>query len=85
VRSEDDLGDKWDHCLTDTSIKLAGGVGLGIVFSLLLFRRRMWPIVFGSGVGLGMGYANCEHNFRSQPPIRGKLKKVEPPTAHSAT
>jgi len=77
VRSEDELGNKWDHCLTDTSIKLASGLGLGIVFSVLFFKRRPWPVVFGTGVGLGMGYANCEHGFKRHSHCHAKLKKVE--------
>jgi len=77
VRSEDELGNKWDHCLADTSIKLGSGLGLGIVFSLLFFKRRAWPIVFGTGVGLGMGYTNCEHNLKRHSHCHGKLKKTE--------
>jgi len=75
--SEDDVGIKWDHCLADTSIKLATGFGLGAVFSLILFRRRKWPVLFGTGVGLGMGYANCEHEFRNKEVYHGKLRKIE--------
>ena len=96
VRSEDELGVKWDRCLADTGIKLLAGdvitdgdhgysdddlddhvesggacfddvdqniispihqyilsyLGLtvGSVFSLVLFKRRMWPITFGMGM-----------------------------------
>jgi len=77
VRSEDELGSKWDHCLADTSVKLASGLGLGIVFSVLFFKRRPWPVIFGTGVGLGMGYANCEHAFKTNSHCHRKLKKVE--------
>jgi inner membrane organizing system protein 1 len=77
VRSEDALGDKWDRCLADTSIKIASGLGLGIVFSVLFFKRRPWPVVFGVGVGLGKGYANCEHDFKNQQYFYGKIRKVE--------
>jgi len=49
VRSEDELGVKWDRCLADTGIKLLGGLAVGSVFSLVLFKRRMWPITFGMG------------------------------------
>ncbi|KAL8578307.1 MICOS complex subunit MIC10 [Nucella lapillus] len=65
VRSEDVLGQKWDRCVSDTMIKFASGLGLGIVFSVVFFRRRPWPVAFGAGVGLGMGYANCQHDFQN--------------------
>lgn len=37
-KSEEELGLKWDRCLQDTLIKVGSGVGLGIVFSVVLFR-----------------------------------------------
>jgi inner membrane organizing system protein 1 len=76
LRSEDELGRKWDRCLSDTSIKIASGIGLGIVFSFVFFRRRPWPVAFGAGVGLGMGYANCQHDFMHPNLLHGHLKKV---------
>lgn len=26
---------------------------------------RPWPVFFGTGIGLGMGYSNCQNDFRS--------------------
>lgn len=37
----------------------------GVVFSALLFKRKSWPIVFGTGSGFGMGYANCQNEFNA--------------------
>lgn len=37
---------------------------------------RTWPVSFGSGLGLGMGYANCQHDFRSPYLIHGRMVKV---------
>lgn len=39
-QSELELGQKWDRCLQDVLIKIGSGVGLGIVFSVVLFRSR---------------------------------------------
>ncbi|KAF2368776.1 Protein of unknown function DUF543 [Trinorchestia longiramus] len=63
TKSEDVLGEKWDRCVADTLIKMGGGLGVGVVFSVLFFKRRRWPIIFGVGSGFGMGYANCQHLF----------------------
>ncbi|KAL5013499.1 hypothetical protein ScPMuIL_007769 [Solemya velum] len=76
VRSEDVLGQKWDRCLSDSAIKFAGGLGLGIVFSVVFFRRRPWPVAFGAGVGLGMGYSNCQHDFKSSFPSQVRRLKI---------
>ena len=32
---------------------------------MFLFKRRMWPVVFGTGAGFGMGYNNCQVEFNS--------------------
>ena len=95
TRSEDVLGEKWDRCLADTTVKMLGGqnsyidktnqtlvhiLGLtvGSVFSLALFKRRMWPVTFGLGAGFGMGYANCEHELNEPYMVHIKdLKKLE--------
>ena len=34
------------------------------MLSLVLFRRRRWPVLFGAGAGFGMGYANCQNEIR---------------------
>ena len=66
TKSEDVLGQKWDRCLVDAGIKLAGGLAVGSIFSLLLFKRRSWPLVFGMGAGFGMGYQNCQMEFNKK-------------------
>merc|ERR1711962_810792 len=66
VKAEDVLGQKFDKCLVDTSIKVGTGLVVGSVFSLLLFKRRMWPVTFGLGTGFGMGYANCQNDINSK-------------------
>lgn len=59
------------------SLAVATGLGVGIVFSVLFFKRRTWPVVFGSGVGLGMGYSNCQQDFRSPYLLHGHMVKEQ--------
>ncbi|XP_054641376.1 MICOS complex subunit Mic10-like [Dunckerocampus dactyliophorus] len=68
-------GRKWDRCLADTAVKTVTGLGVGIVFSVLFFKRRTWPVSFGSGLGLGMACANCQNDFKSPYLIPGRLVK----------
>jgi len=65
VNSEDILGQKWDKCIVDAGIKMSSGLAIGAVLSLVLFKRKAWPLVFGTGSGFGMAYSNCEHQFNA--------------------
>ncbi|XP_055586547.1 MICOS complex subunit Mic10-like [Uranotaenia lowii] len=64
--AEDQYGKKIDRCLTDTLIKFGGGLALGTVFSVLFFKRRAWPIIMGSGFGIGVAYTNCERSLNGK-------------------
>ena len=37
---------------------------------------RPWPLAFGAGVGIGMGFSNCQHDFMYPDLHHGHLKKV---------
>ncbi|CAL1609277.1 unnamed protein product [Knipowitschia caucasica] len=68
-------GRQWDRCLADTGVKTVIGLGVGFMFSVLFFKRRTWPTALGSGLGLGMGYANCQHDFRALHLVQGAAVK----------
>jgi inner membrane organizing system protein 1 len=59
-----DLEKQWDQCLSNLVVKSALGAGFGIVFSVLLFKRRAWPATIGLGFGAGRGYAECDREFK---------------------
>lgn len=79
--TEAEYGETWDRCLANSAIKMGAGTGVGGVFSLILFKRRMWPITLGLGIGLGMSLANCQHDlnrpyFRRVQQLKGKQKEA---------
>ncbi|CAN3355476.1 MICOS complex subunit Mic10p [Diutina catenulata] len=68
--SQNLLNDKWDVVLSNTLIKTGLGFGAGVLASVLLFRRRAWPVWVGVGFGLGRGYAEGDAIFRSSAGVR---------------
>ena len=44
-----------------------------------MFTGRPWPLAFGAGVGVGMGFSNCQHDFMYPDLHHGRLKKVTYP------
>ncbi|KAI0024894.1 DUF543-domain-containing protein [Xylariomycetidae sp. FL0641] len=62
--SEALLNEKWDRCLSNMLIKSTLGLGFGVVFSVLLFRRRAWPAFAGVGFGAGRAYEECNWSLK---------------------
>ena len=58
--SEEILSEKWDLCLSNAIVMAGLGVGVGVVGSVILFRRRAWPVFTGLGFGLGQAYNDCD-------------------------
>lgn len=62
---EDQPGRKFDRCLANGIVKGGGGFIVGAVISLLFLRRRMWPILLGTGFGVGVAYKTCEKELET--------------------
>ncbi|XP_073970500.1 MICOS complex subunit Mic10-like [Rhodnius prolixus] len=73
---EDELGKKWDRCIADTLLKFGGGILVGGVTSLILFKRRKWPVFIGAGFGVGLAYGNCERELKDVLTLAPASQKV---------
>ncbi|KAL9936605.1 hypothetical protein V8E36_004673 [Tilletia maclaganii] len=72
VASEDIISQKTDLCISNTIVKTGLGFSAGVLASVILFRRRAFPVWIGTGFGLGSGYTDCERSFNpvSVPGVR---------------
>ncbi|KAG2134796.1 hypothetical protein DEU56DRAFT_913576 [Suillus clintonianus] len=61
--SENIVSLKYDRCLADFLVKAGVGFSVGVVASVILFRRRTWPIALSTGFGMGAAYADCDRSF----------------------
>ncbi|KAI6115379.1 hypothetical protein EDD16DRAFT_1595298 [Pisolithus croceorrhizus] len=61
--SENIVNQKYDRCLADLLVKAGVGFGVGVVASVILFRRRTWPVALSTGFGIGAAYADCDRLF----------------------
>ncbi|ODV65189.1 DUF543-domain-containing protein [Hyphopichia burtonii NRRL Y-1933] len=68
--SQNLLNDKWDVVLSNALIKTGLGFGGGVLLSVLVFKRRAFPVWLGIGFGLGRGYSEGDSIFRSNHGLR---------------
>ncbi|KAI7060206.1 hypothetical protein KC327_g14821 [Hortaea werneckii] len=77
--SEALLNEKWDHCLSTLLIRSTLGASFGVIFSVLLFKRRAWPVWTGLGFGAGRAWEECDSSFkRASFPSRDGLRVMRP-------
>lgn len=53
----------WTSSLYYMITKTVSGLGIGVFLSVLLFKRRTWPIAFTTGLGMGIAYSEATHAF----------------------
>ncbi|OJJ49935.1 hypothetical protein ASPZODRAFT_89586 [Penicilliopsis zonata CBS 506.65] len=74
--SEALLNEKWDRAVSSMIIRSGLGVGFGVVFSVLLFKRRTWPVWVGLGFGAGRAWEEADASFRrGDSPVRDALRR----------
>lgn len=44
-------------------MKSGVGFSVGVIASVILFKRRAWPIALSTGFGAGAAYADCDRSF----------------------
>ncbi|KAF2188934.1 DUF543-domain-containing protein [Zopfia rhizophila CBS 207.26] len=77
--SEALLNEKWDRCFSSMLIRSGLGLSFGIVFSVLLFKRRAWPAYVGLGFGAGRAWEECDNSFkRAAAPSKDGLRVIRP-------
>ncbi|KAJ2483901.1 Mitochondrial inner membrane organizing system component [Coemansia sp. RSA 2131] len=57
--------DIFDQATANLLVKAGLGLSIGVVASALLFKRRMWPVTFFTGAGVGAAYADAQRIFDS--------------------
>ncbi|KAJ5450679.1 uncharacterized protein N7458_007128 [Penicillium daleae] len=74
--SEALLNEKWDRAISSVIIKSSLGLSFGVVFSVLLFKRRAWPAWVGLGFGAGRAWEEADASFRrGDSPVRDALRR----------
>ncbi|KIX94539.1 uncharacterized protein Z520_09585 [Fonsecaea multimorphosa CBS 102226] len=68
--SEALLNEKWDRAVSSFVIRSALGFSFGVIFSVLLFKRRAWPVYFGTGFGAGRAWEEADGGSILQWPAR---------------
>ncbi|KKK15169.1 hypothetical protein P175DRAFT_0159608 [Aspergillus ochraceoroseus IBT 24754] len=74
--SEALLNEKWDRAISSMIIRSSLGLSFGVVFSVLLFKRRAWPAWVGLGFGAGRAWEEADSSFRrGDSPVRDALRR----------
>ncbi|KAL1998493.1 hypothetical protein VTN02DRAFT_6082 [Thermoascus thermophilus] len=76
--SEALLNEKWDRSISSMIIRSTLGLSFGVIFSVLLFKRRAWPAWVGLGFGAGRAWEEADASFRrGDQPVRDGLRQTK--------
>ncbi|KAJ2177407.1 Mitochondrial inner membrane organizing system component [Coemansia sp. RSA 353] len=65
VNKKASVDTNFDQATANLLVKAGLGLSIGVVASALLFKRRMWPVTFFTGAGVGAAYADAQRIFDS--------------------
>jgi len=51
---------QWDRAISSLVIRSSLGFSFGVIFSVLLFKRRAWPVWLGTGFGAGRAWEEAD-------------------------
>lgn len=51
---------QWDRAISSMIIRSSLGLSFGVIFSVLLFKRRAWPAWVGLGFGAGRAWEEAD-------------------------
>ncbi|RKP21869.1 hypothetical protein ROZALSC1DRAFT_26736 [Rozella allomycis CSF55] len=59
------LDKTWDITFARFLSYTTAGLGIGILSSVSLFKRRVWPCIISTGFALGLAYSESSKTFKS--------------------
>lgn len=65
TKSEETHSRTFDRFIANAIIKTGYGLGIGTLFSLMIFRRRTFPIHLGTGIGFGFALSDYNKQLKS--------------------
>lgn len=66
VKSEDSCCRKYDKFAANALTSTGVGLAVGSVLSLVLFKRRLWPVHYGIGIGFGYALKDLELDLNAK-------------------
>ena len=54
---------QWDRAISSLVVRSTLGFSFGVIFSVLLFKRRTWPVWLGTGFGAGRAWEEADGTF----------------------
>jgi hypothetical protein len=67
---------QWDRAISSFVIRSGLGFSFGVIFSVLLFKRRAWPVWLGTGFGAGRAWEEADGQSSPVP----RLPVLKPPS-----